>query len=320
MMSLSFGKKDQNASKHGAQPQPKGKPAGPDRAQNGDQDKESLKAKFRVQKSQRHLSSNPRDWNFRAELIPKSIVRRNQDRVVRNIMVVVAAAVAVICILVSIIMVTLVHSANNETVKARQKYSALSQQKQQYKEVEDTLNAVADEQLVQIGVLYNEVDWQKLATNLNTSLPDGGSYEELILSEYQLVGSGASSAGSGNGTVWSSGGVISVQFTVTDPTFVSAEDFIKKFEVIPGYLDGQVDSITQSDPNYTYTGSITIHLVTTDSNGNAVMNTTQRSDNSAGSQDSNRQLLASLRQQLEEEAAGLTTASTSTASGSSSSN
>lgn len=262
--------------------------------------------------------SNPKDWNFRAELIPRSVVRRNKDRVVRNVMIYVDIAVVILCVLVSVLMMGLVHNAEKHITDAQNQYQALVQQKKQYQDVEDTLNAVSDEQMVSIGVLYNEVDWKKVAEQFNASLPDNGKYNTVNMSEYQLVGSGAKTSGSTNGTVWSSGGVITVNFTVADPDFIKAQDFIEKYKTIDGYIDGSVTSITGGEGQYTYTGSVTLHLITTKDDGSEVRNTTARGDSSAGVEDANRQLLSQLRQQLEDEAAGYSTTSTSTATGKSS--
>lgn len=267
-------------------------------------------------------TSNPKDWNFRAELIPRSVVRRNHDRVVRNGLVVVDMVVAALCIAAIVLMSVLVNQADKRTTAAQDQYTQLVQKKAQFKDVEDTLNSVDDEQLVKIGVLYNEVDWNKVAGEFNSALPANGKYESLDFSEYQLAsatGKG-SSASSTAGTVWSNGGVITVDFTVTDPDFIKAHDFIANFEGVTGYINGSLTSITGgSDAGYTYTGSVTLHLIVDNADGSQSKNTTERSDNSAGADDSKRQLLATMRESLESEAAGLSTTSTSTASTSGSS-
>lgn len=267
-------------------------------------------------------TSNPKDWNFRAELIPRSVVRRNHDRVVRNGLVVVDMVVAALCIAAIVLMSVLVNQADKRTTAAQDQYTQLVQKKAQFKDVEDTLNSVNDEQLVKIGVLYNEVDWNKVAGEFNSALPANGKYESLDFSEYQLAsatGKG-SSASSTAGTVWSNGGVITVDFTVTDPDFIKAHDFIANFEGVTGYINGSLTSITGgSDAGYTYTGSVTLHLIVDNADGSQSKNTTERSDNSAGADDSKRQLLATMRESLESEAAGLSTTSTSTASTSGSS-
>ena len=279
--------------------------------------KKSLKDLFGKKQVVRSVS-NPKDWNFRTELIPRSVVRRNKDRVVRNAMIYVDIAVVILCVLVTILMMGIVKHAEKGITDAQNQYQALVQQKKQYQDVEDTLNAVSDEQMVSIGVLYNEVDWKKVAEQFNASLPDNGTYNTIDMSEYQLVGSGSQTSGSTNSSVWSSGGVITVNFTVADPDFIKAQDFIEKYKNIDGYVDGSVASITGGDGKYTYTGSVTLHLITTKDDGSEVKNTTARGDSSAGVEDANRQLIAQLREPLEDEAAGKSTTSTSTATGQSS--
>lgn len=329
-MSLQFGKKKSKQhgdhTPQGVQTTSNIPPVGPEDTgtqtgvipQNGPKpEKKGLGGLFGKKQAVRAVS-NPKDWNFRAELIPPAVVRRNKDRVIRNAMIWVDVAVVIVIVLVTILMMGLVRNAENHITEAQNKYQALVQQKKQYQEVEDTLNAVSDEQMVSIGVLYNEVDWKKVAEQLNASLPDNGLYNTLDMSEYQLVGSGSKTSGSTNGTVWSSGGVITVNFTVADPDFIKAQDFIEKYRTIDGFVDGAVTSITGGDGKYTYTGSVTLHLITTKDDGSEVKNTTARGDSSAGVEDTNRQLLAQLRQQLEDEAAGKSTTSTSTATGKSS--
>lgn len=266
-------------------------------------------------------TSNPKDWNFRAELIPRSVVRRNHDRVVRNGLVIVNVVVAALCIAAIVLMSVLVNQADKRTTAAQDQYTQLVKKKAEFKDVEDTLNAVNDEQLVKIGVLYNEVDWNKVAGEFNSALPANGKYQSLDFSEYQLASAkGKGSSSSTSGTVWSNGGVITVNFTVTDPDFIKAHDFIANFEGVTGYINGSLTSITGgSEAGYTYTGSVTLHLIVDNADGSQSRNTTERSDNSAGADDTKRQLLATMRQSLESEAAGLSTTSTSTASTSGSS-
>ena len=87
-------------------------------------------------------------------------------------------------------------------------------------------------------------------------------------------------------------------------------------EVAPTQESASIYSLPNG--KYTYTGSVTLHLITTKDDGSEVKNTTARGDSSAGVEDANRQLLAQLREQLEDEAAGKSTTSTSTATGQSS--
>ena len=91
--------------------------------------------------------------------------------------------------------------------------------------------------------------------------------------------------------------VISVDFTVLSPDFISAKDFIGNFAAIPTYKTGYVSSITEnSDENgttYTYTGTVSLK-----------MDTKSRSDNAAGADDANRALQQQLRDSLNKAAAG----------------
>ena len=165
-------------------------------------------------------------------------------------------------------------------------------------------------------MLYDEIDWYKVADGLNGALPANGKYTNLKLSEYQLGGdnqSSSSSTGDNASSVWASKGVISIDFAVQSPDFVSAEAFISNFSHINGYMTGDVSSITNgSDSNqgYTYTGSVSIDL--TD-------NTTSRGDNSAGAVDSHRVLLKQLRENLAKTASGTEAGNASASNGTSNS-
>lgn len=271
-------------------------------------------------------SSNPKDWNFRAELIPQSIVTRNKDRVVSRVMVFADLVAVALVIVVVFVMMGVVHVANNRVTKANNQHAQLVDERAQYKDVEDTLNAYNDELLVNVAVLYNEVNWRTVAEDFTNALPEGGKYTSLTFSEYQLTGAGTGASGSSNATVWSTGGVITVSFTVTDPELIKAEDFIKNFMNVNGYIDGSVSSITQDSAtdtgaSYTYTGIVSMHLVTTgtDENGNTVdiSNTTDRSNSSAINSESNQALLAKMRQDIEDEAAGRSRVNTSVSQASS---
>ena len=155
-----------------------------------------------------------------------------------------------------------------------------------------------------------------MADGLNGALPANGKYTNLKLSEYQLGGdnqSSSSSTGDNASSVWASKGVISIDFTVQSPDFVSAETFISNFSHINGYMTGDVSSITNgsdSDQGYTYTGSVSIDL--TD-------NTTSRGDNSAGADNSHRALLKQLRENLTKTASGTEAGNASASNGTSNS-
>ena len=98
-------------------------------------------------------------------------------------------------------------------------------------------------------MLYDEMDWMKVADSLNSSLPEGGQYTNLELKSFQIASSNNSSSSSDNtSTVWSGNGVISADFiTIESPNFYSAKDFINNFASIPTYKTGYVSSITKND-------------------------------------------------------------------------
>lgn len=180
-----------------------------------------------------------------------------------------------------------------------------AKEKAQFKDVEDTLNSLDDAQKAKIAMLYDEMDWMKVADSLNSSLPEGGQYTNLELKSFQIASSNNSSSSSDNtSTVWSGNGVISADFTIESPNFYSAKDFINNFASIPTYKTGYVSSITKNDSEggttYTYTGTISLVM-----DGN----TTSRSDNSAGATQANRDLLAKLRASLDKAASGQSDAS-----------
>lgn len=261
-------------------------------------------------------AETPDQWVMRANLMPKSIIALNRDRAIKYLLAYVLGAVLIAAIVVTGVMMAQVGLANHRTDKAQEHSIALQKERAKYKDVEDTLNLLSDGQVARVSMLYDEVDWYKVADGLNGALPANGKYTNLKLSEYQLGGdnqSSSSSSGSDNASsVWASKGVISVDFTVQSPDFVSAEAFISNFSHINGYMTGDVSSITNgSDSNqgYTYTGTVSIDL--TD-------NTTSRSDNSAGADDSHRALLKKLRENLTQTASGAATGNASASSGTSS--
>ena len=261
-------------------------------------------------------AETPDQWVMRANLMPKSIIALNRDRAIKYLLAYVLAAVLIAAIVVSGVMMAQVGFANHRTDKAQEHSIALQKQRAKYKDVEDTLNLLADSQVARVSMLYDEIDWYKVADGLNGALPANGKYTNLKLSEYQLGGdnqSSSSSTGDNASSVWASKGVISIDFTVQSPDFVSAEAFISNFSHINGYMTGDVSSITNgsdSDQGYTYTGSVSIDL--TD-------NTTSRGDNSAGAVDSHRALLKQLRENLTKTASGTEAGNASASNGTSNS-
>lgn len=262
----------------------------------------------------RGKAETPDQWVMRANLMPQSIIALNRDRAIKYLLAYVLAVVIIAAVAISGVMMVQVGMANHRTDKAQEHSIALQKERAKYKDVEDTLNMLADSQVARASMLYDEIDWYKVAEGLNGALPAGGQYTNLQLSEYQLGGDNQSSSSSSDNAsfVWASKGVISVDFTVKSPDFISAKDFIANFANIKGYMTGDVSSITNgSDSNqgYTYTGTVSIDM--TD-------NTTSRSDNSAGADDSHRALLKKLRENLVNTAGG-TVAGNASASGSGSS-
>lgn len=261
-------------------------------------------------------AETPDQWVMRANLMPKSIIALNRDRAIKYLLAYVLAAVLIAAIVVSGVMMAQVGFANHRTDKAQEHSIALQKQRAKYKDVEDTLNLLADSQVARVSMLYDEIDWYKVADGLNGALPANGKYTNLKLSEYRLGGdnqSSSSSTGDNTSSVWASKGVISIDFTVQSPDFVSAEAFISNFSHINGYMTGDVSSITNgsdSDQGYTYTGSVSIDL--TD-------NTTSRGDNSAGAVDSHRALLKQLRENLTKTASGTEAGNASASNGTSNS-
>lgn len=257
----------------------------------------------------RGKAETPDHWAMRANLMPKSIIALNRDRAIKYLLAYVLAAVLAAAVAVTGVMMAQVGLANHRTDKAQEQSIALQKQRAKYKDVEDTLNMLADSQVARVSMLYDEIDWYKVADGLNGALPANGKYTNLKLSEYQLGGDNNSSFSDDNASsVWASKGVISVGFTVQSPDFVSAEAFISNFSHINGYMTGDISSITNgsdSDQGYTYTGSVSIDLAD---------NTTSRSDNSAGADDSHRALLKQLREDLTKTASG-TEAGNASASG-----
>lgn len=243
---------------------------------------------------------NPADWTMRANLIPRSIVGLNRDRAIKYLLTYVLIGVLIVSLAVSVFMFAQSTWADHRVEVAQQKTISLQKEKAQFKDVEDTLNSLDDAQKAKIAMLYDEMDWMKVADSLNGSLPEGGQYTNLEFKSFQIASANNSSSSSDNtSTVWSDNGVISVDFTIESPNFYSAKDFINNFASIPTYKTGYVSSITKNDSEggttYTYTGTISLVM-----DGN----TTSRSDNSAGATQANRDLLAKLRASLDKAASG----------------
>lgn len=185
-------------------------------------------------------AETPDQWVMRANLMPKSIIALNRDRAIKYLLAYVLAAVLIAAIVVSGVMMAQVGFANHRTDKAQEHSIALQKQRAKYKDVEDTLNLLADSQVARVSMLYDEIDWYKVADGLNGALPANGKYTNLKLSEYQLGGdnqSSSSSTGDNASSVWASKGVISIDFTVQSPDFVSAEAFISNFSHINRVYD-----------------------------------------------------------------------------------
>lgn len=249
----------------------------------------------------------PAEWNVRANLLPRSIVTLNRDRAIKYLLSYVLIVVVVAAIAISAGMAVRVSWADHRVEEAQAKTLSLQKEKAEFKDVEDTLNSLSDSQRSRIAALYDEMDWMKVVDSLNGALPAGGQYTNLSLSSFQIGGSDASSH-SATSSVWSGNGVISVDFTVLSPDFISAKDFIGNFAAIPTYKTGYVSSITEnSDENgttYTYMGTVSLKMDT---------NTTSRSDNAAGADEANRASQQQLRDSLNKAAAGESTDTTDSA-------
>ena len=81
------------------------------------------------------------------------------------------------------------HGADHRVEVAQQKTISLQKEKTQFKDVEDTLNSLDDAQKAKIAMLYDEMDWMKVADSLNSSLPEGGQYTNLELKSFQIASS-----------------------------------------------------------------------------------------------------------------------------------
>ena len=168
---------------------------------------------------------NPADWTMRANLIPRSIVGLNRDRAIKYLLTYVLIGVLIVSLVVSVFMFAQSTWADHRVEVAQQKTISLQKEKAQFKDVEDTLNSLDDAQKAKIAMLYDEMDWMKVADSLNSSLPEGGQYTNLELKSFQIASSNNSSSSSDNtSTVWSGNGVISADFTIESPNFYSAKD------------------------------------------------------------------------------------------------
>lgn len=245
-------------------------------------------------------TENPADWDTRANLLPRSIVSLNRDRAIKYLLTYVLIFVVAIAVIVSAFMGLQSYWADHRVNVAQQKTLSLQQEKAQFKDVEATLNSLDDSQKAKISMLYDEMDWMQVANSLNGVLPAGGQYTSLELKSYQLSDSeSGSSSTDDTATVWSGNGVITVDFSILSPNFISAKDFIANFADIPTYQTGYVKSITKNSKEdgttYTYEGTVSLKM-----DGN----TTSRSDNSAGADKQNRALLEKLRKSLTKAAQG----------------
>lgn len=121
----------------------------------------------------------------------------------------------IVSLVVSVFMFAQSTWADHRVEVAQQKTISLQKEKAQFKDVEDTLNSLDDAQKAKIAMLYDEMDWMKVADSLNSSLPEGGQYTNLELKSFQIASSNNSSSSSDNtSTVWSGNGVISADFTI----------------------------------------------------------------------------------------------------------
>ena len=243
------------------------------------------------------------DWRLRSNLLPKSIAVINRDRMVQRIMTLAVVVMLIFSVLVTIFMKIVVVATQSQTENQRQLAMSLQQTKAKYADVEKIVTASDDTQKVLVSTLYGEIDWQTVATNLNSALPANTSYTSLQLTEFQPETTGSSSSSSSSSTagdVWGSGAVIDVAFTVKSTDFVTAKTFITNFSKITGYIVGDISSISGSPgEGYTYTGTVSLDLTG---------NTTSRGDSAGGAETVNRELLDTLRKDLRSQA-GVTTSS-----------
>lgn len=100
---------------------------------------------------------NPSDWTMRANLIPSSIVALNRDRAIKYLLTYVLIFVTAVAIAIQ------AGLADHRVEVAQEKTISLQKEKAQFKEVEDTLNSLDDSQKAKIAMLYDEMDWMKVA-------------------------------------------------------------------------------------------------------------------------------------------------------------
>ena len=106
---------------------------------------------------------NPADWTMRANLIPRSIVGLNRDRAIKYLLTYVLIGVLIVSLVVSVFMFAQSTWADHRVEVAQQKTISLQKEKAQFKDVEDTLNSLDDAQKAKIAMLYDEMDWMKVA-------------------------------------------------------------------------------------------------------------------------------------------------------------
>lgn len=104
---------------------------------------------------------NPSDWT--ANLIPSSIVALNRDRAIKYLLTYVLIFVTAVAIAISVFMAIQAGLADHRVEVAQEKTISLQKEKAQFKEVEDTLNSLDDSQKAKIAMLYDEMDWMKVA-------------------------------------------------------------------------------------------------------------------------------------------------------------
>ena len=106
---------------------------------------------------------NPSDWTMRANLIPSSIVALNRDRAIKYLLTYALIFVTAVAIAISVFMAIQAGLADHRVEVAQEKTISLQKEKVQFKEVEDTLNSLDDSQKAKIAMLYDEMDWMKVA-------------------------------------------------------------------------------------------------------------------------------------------------------------
>ena len=142
---------------------------------------------------------NPADWTMRANLIPRSIVGLNRDRAIKYLLTYVPIGVLIVSFGGQRVHVRPIHMGGPSCGSgSTEDHFPCKKEKAQFKDVEDTLNSLDDAQKAKIAMLYDEMDWMKVADSLNSSLPEGGQYTNLELKSFQIASSNNSSSSSDN--------------------------------------------------------------------------------------------------------------------------